>query len=257
MSASMSMPIASRGTSKRAAFVAMPVVTQAESAASKSSGGKGAESTPPSGAGSSLVITKRRVRGNRFWPRAWTAPTVIVAFVPRSHVDCTFTVILPRAGVSRTILSRCLRPSRFTSFVCSAMVFPPAPVVPALSEQVRDHAGGAFGAPGGHLPDLGALAQVVEDRRSQLLRAGHVVVHADAGAQAVEPAGHVEVLLEMIAQREVEERRLEGRQLHRGGEATLHDGEMGGGVMAEQMRHVRAHVDARPARKLRGVQPGP
>src|SRR5262245_57972206 len=253
-SASMSMPIASRGTSKSAALVAMPLVTQPARAARRSSGGKGAESTPPSGAGSSLVITKRRVRGMMLPPTAWMGPTVTTAFVPRSQVEWTFTVILPMAGFSRTIVSRCLTPSRFTSLMCS-----PIPVLlrpsGARSEQVRDHAGRALRAPAKHFPTAGGLAQVIDDGGPQRLRAHHVVVHADARAQAVEPARHVEVLLEVIAQREIEERRPERRQLHRGREASLHDGEMGGGVMPEQVGHVRARVDARPRGQLGGVEP--
>src|SRR5215813_399875 len=256
MSASISMPIASSGTSKSAAFVAMPLVTQPASAASSSSGGNGAESTPPSGGGSSLWITKRRVRGMKFCPRAWTGPTLTMALVPRSHVDCTLIVIFPRAGLPFTISERCLTPSRFTSFRCSTIGYSPAPAGPARSEQGADHAGGALRAFTRHVASLGRLPQVVEDGAGQIVDAGPVVLHAHAGAQAVEAARDVEVLLEMIAEREVEKGRAEGGQLHRAGEAALDNGEVGGGVMPKQMRHVGAHVDARPRRQLAWVEPG-
>ena len=100
MSASMSMPIASSGTSKRAALVAMPVVTQPASAASSSSGGKGAESTPPSGAG--LVARDHeapRPREEVLAAGRGRRPTVTMALVPRSHVDCTLHGHLPQGGV--------------------------------------------------------------------------------------------------------------------------------------------------------------
>ena len=68
-----------------------------------------------------------------------------------------------------------------------------------------------------------------------------------AGAIAVEPVGHVEVLLEMVPEREIEERRSRRRQLHAGGEAALHERQIAGGEMPVEVGHEGAHLDARPA----------
>ena len=55
----------------------------------------------------------------------------------------------------------------------------------------------------------------------------------------------MEVLLEVVAEREVEEGRLEGGQLHRRGEPALDDREIGRRVVAEEVRHERPHLDLR------------
>jgi hypothetical protein len=52
----------------------------------------------------------------------------------------------------------------------------------------------------------------------------------------------VEVLLEMAAQRDVQERPLAGSQLHRGRQAALYHGQVTGGQVLMQAMHVTPHV---------------
>ena len=84
-----------------------------------------------------------------------------------------------------------------------------------------------------------------------------VVRHAPAGAVAVEAVPHVEVLLEVVAQREVEERPPGGRELHRRRQAALDDGEVAGGEVPVQVRHERPDLDARRRLEGRRVDPRP
>ena len=71
------------------------------------------------------------------------------------------------------------------------------------------------------------------------------VVQAAAGAVPVQPVPHVEVLLEVVAQRHVQERPPAGGQLHRGGQPALHDGQVARGQVPVQVGHVAAHLEAR------------
>src|SRR5262249_3371441 len=63
------------------------------------------------------------------------------------------------------------------------------------------------------------------------------------------------LLLEVMAQRKVEERSPERGQLHGGGEAALDDGEIDGGMMPEEIRHEGAHLDAGAPRRLHLREP--
>jgi hypothetical protein len=54
---------------------------------------------------------------------------------------------------------------------------------------------------------------------------------------------HVEVLLEVVAEREVQERPPVRRQLHRRGQSALDDGEVAGGEMPVELVHVRAYLE--------------
>src|SRR3954447_14934078 len=93
------------------------------------------------------------------------------------------------------------------------------------------------------------------DRGGDLLGPVEFEVHAPSGAVALEAVADVEVLLEVVAKREVEERSLVGGQLHRGGESALNDGEVAGGEVAVEVMHVGAHLESFGAREARGVDP--
>jgi hypothetical protein len=66
---------------------------------------------------------------------------------------------------------------------------------------------------------------------------------------ALEPMGDVVVLLEVPAQREVEERAAGCGQLHRGGEPAVADSEVAGRQMPVQLVHVAARLGALAARQ--------
>src|SRR5450432_1609934 len=66
------------------------------------------------------------------------------------------------------------------------------------------------------------------DRSGQCFGIGVGVGHTPAAAIALEPMPHVVVLLEVVAQREIEEQSTEGGELHAGRQAALHDREIAG-----------------------------
>jgi hypothetical protein len=59
------------------------------------------------------------------------------------------------------------------------------------------------------------------------------VVHAPTGAVAVEAVSPMEVLFEVVSEREVEERAAVSDELHARGEPALDDGELAGGEVAQ------------------------
>ena len=63
------------------------------------------------------------------------------------------------------------------------------------------------------------------------------------GAVTIEPMGDVEVLLEMVLEREVEEGRSGRGQLHAGRETALHQRQIAGRQMPVEIRHESAHLD--------------
>src|SRR5215218_8509763 len=69
-------------------------------------------------------------------------------------------------------------------------------------------------------------ADLLGDRDGDLLRAVRLEVHPPARAVALQPVAYVEVLLEVVAEREVEERSPVRGQLHRRRQAALDDGEV-------------------------------
>ena len=81
--------------------------------------------------------------------------------------------------------------------------------------------------------------------------AGRVVVDQPPGAVPVEPVPYVELLLEVVPQRDVEERPPVRGQLHRRGEPALHDGEVAHRQVPPQVVHVRAHLEPVPGRARR------
>ena len=84
---------------------------------------------------------------------------------------------------------------------------------------------------------------VDDDRLGEGIRVGRGEVHAPARAVLVEPVTDVEVLLEVMGEREVDERPLGGGELHRRREPALHDGEVADGEVAIQPIDVAVHLE--------------
>jgi hypothetical protein len=63
-------------------------------------------------------------------------------------------------------------------------------------------------------------AELVDDRGSEGVGVRGRVVEAPPGAEAAEPVVDVKTLLEVMGERQVEERLARARQLHAGGEAA-------------------------------------
>ena len=82
------------------------------------------------------------------------------------------------------------------------------------------------------------------DRDGDLVRTVVVEAHAAAGAVAVETMPDVEVLLEVVAEWEVQERPAAGGQLHGRGQPTLDDGQVAHRQMAVELVDVRADLEA-------------
>ena len=103
----------------------------------------------------------------------------------------------------------------------------------------------AFAAPSvstGQVVDL--PADLLGDRLRDHLGSRFVEVHAPPGAVALEAVADVEVLLEVVAQREVEEGPAVSGQLHGRRQAALHDREVAGGQVSVELVHVRVHLEA-------------
>ena len=90
---------------------------------------------------------------------------------------------------------------------------------------------GRHGAIAGGTPDLGG------DRLRQDVRGEGLVVQPHPGAVPVQAVSHVEVLLEVVSQRDVEEGATGGRQLHRRGQASLDDGQVRDREVPVEVRH--------------------
>src|SRR3954462_11550846 len=101
----------------------------------------------------------------------------------------------------------------------------PPTVARGASKQLREHRRSPAGAVtlDGAVGDV-AAAELLGKRAGDLGRAVRLEGHAAAGAVAVEAVADVEVLLEVVAQREVEEGALRRRQLHRRRQAALDHG---------------------------------
>src|SRR6188768_1431404 len=81
-------------------------------------------------------------------------------------------------------------------------------------------------------------ADLLGDRRRDSLWRGVVEVHATTCSVAFEPVADVEVLLEVVAQREVEERPLLRGQLHRRRQAPLDHCQVTGRQVAVEVVHI-------------------
>src|SRR4051812_19891069 len=102
-----------------------------------------------------------------------------------------------------------------------------------------------------------AAAELLRQRRGYLRRAVDGEVHAAPRAVALEPVPDMEVLLEVVAQREVEERPLGRGQLHRRRQTALHHGDVARGEVAVEVVHVRAHLEAVVSGQRRRVDARP
>jgi hypothetical protein len=104
------------------------------------------------------------------------------------------------------------------------------------SEQLVEEARCPGGAVGGDGEVVDGLGQLFGDRFGQQVRvAGFGVREVVAGVVAVEAGPDVEVLLEVVLERDVDEGDAEGGELHAGSEAALGDGEVGDREMLVQV----------------------
>src|SRR3954469_664056 len=95
-----------------------------------------------------------------------------------------------------------------------------------------------------------------DDRGRQRIGVGLLlVVHASPGAVAIESVPDVEVLLEVVPQRHVDERAPVGGELHGRGEPTLDDRNIRRREVLVETWHVAAHGGASPARQDTRVDP--
>ena len=114
--------------------------------------------------------------------------------------------------------------------------------------------GGPGGAVAGDRQVVDLPAELTDDRGGQPVRVGGVgVVEAVAGAVPLQPVPDVEVLLEVVAQRDVDERAAVGGQLHAGGQPALDQRDVAGGQVLVQVRQVAADGQAAPAGQRRRV----
>src|SRR5689334_3720159 len=87
-------------------------------------------------------------------------------------------------------------------------------------EQLGDERGRALGAAGLDRPVIHLAPDLLGDRGGDLRGPGLLELHSPAAAVAPEPVMHVELLLEVVAEREVEERPAACDQLHSGRETA-------------------------------------
>ena len=92
-------------------------------------------------------------------------------------------------------------------------------------------------------PVVDLAPDLLGDRGGDLVRAVGLEVHAAPGAVALEPVADVEVLLEVVPEREVEERPPVRGQLHRRRQAALDDREVAGGEVAVEVVDVGADLE--------------
>src|SRR5205823_7173099 len=109
-----------------------------------------------------------------------------------------------------------------------------------LGDAIRDpaHCSGVDLAVGDRAADL-----VCDGSGYGLGRCGGVV-HAAPGAVSGEAVGHMERLLEMVAEGEVQERGVVGHQLHCGGEPALDNRQVTDGQMAVEVMNVGTELNA-------------
>src|SRR6185437_1202837 len=111
-------------------------------------------------------------------------------------------------------------------------------------DEFGDEPGGAGRAAGLDVAVADGLAGQFSNAGGDQVGVGPQVVHACAGAIAGQPVPDVEVLLEVVPEREVQERALGGGQLHGGGQAALDYGEVAGAQMLVEAVDVAAYLEA-------------
>lgn len=113
------------------------------------------------------------------------------------------------------------------------------------SEQVGEKCRGPGGTVAFDRQIVDLATKVGHDRRGQGIGvAGLFVGHAASGAVALQAVAYVEVLLEVVAQWNVQEWAAARGQLHAGRQATLYDGEVRGGEVAVQLGDEPADGDS-------------
>src|SRR5215471_861144 len=113
-----------------------------------------------------------------------------------------------------------------------------------LLDEFGDELGGAGRAVGLNVAVADGLAGQFGDVGGDEVRVGGGVVHVSAGAVAVESVADVEVLLEVVPERKVQERPLGGGQLHGGGQPALDDGEVADAQMPVEPVDVAVQLKA-------------
>src|SRR5882757_855717 len=111
------------------------------------------------------------------------------------------------------------------------------------SHKIPEHARGAGRTVGFDGFEIGWRAQRANHRIGNRIRCRRREFHAPSGAISVEPVRDVKILLEMVLERKVEERRSGRGELHAGGEAALHHSEVARRQMAVEVRHESTHLD--------------
>src|SRR5579872_4356281 len=122
-------------------------------------------------------------------------------------------------------------------------------------EHLGDQPCGPLGPVGLYRPVARFAGELACDRFGDRLRGRVGVFHAATGAVALETVPHVEVLLEVVPQRNIDEGTPCCGQLHRRREATLHKRDVARAKMTVQLRNVRAHVQAVVRRQRCGIDP--
>src|SRR3989441_5361831 len=105
-------------------------------------------------------------------------------------------------------------------------------------EHLRDAHGGTPRAVRLHRSVRDCSTQFLDHGGGEPIRRRLVEVHASPGAVAVQPMAHVEVLLEVMAKWEVDERPPIGGQFHRRRESDLDDRKVTDGEVPIQLMHV-------------------
>ncbi len=126
-----------------------------------------------------------------------------------------------------------------------------------LLDEFGNEPGGTGRAVGLDVAVADGLAGQFGDAGGDEVGVGGGVVHALASAVAVEPVADVEVLLEVVPEREVQERALGGGQLHGGGQPALDDGQVAGAQMLVEAVDVAVHLEAGSRGKAAGSMRGP
>src|SRR5271154_5879991 len=106
--------------------------------------------------------------------------------------------------------------------------------------------GEAGGGPGGDVGFTVSGAYRVRDfrgyRRGERFRLGLLIVHVPAGAVPGQPVPDMEVLLEVMAQRYVDEGTLARGEFHGGGQAALHHPEIACRQVPVKVTHITMYL---------------
>src|SRR5271155_2161212 len=119
--------------------------------------------------------------------------------------------------------------------------------------------GEAGGGPSGAVGLDGPVAYWARDfrgyRRGERFRLGLLIVHVPAGAVLGQPVPDMEVLLEVMAQRYVDEGTLARGEFHGGGQAALHHPEVACREVPVKVMHVPVHLKTAVRRQTGRIDP--